>query len=126
MEDQPRVKRPYKRINKEVVARHIAETAIQGNGTRAVEVLEPDYINPSSRAHDIASKSKELTTAQYVDHKFEQISREAIEKVQAVVNSTDTPQALKASIFVLEQERGKAIQRTQNINVSATIQDVLG
>jgi hypothetical protein len=119
-------KRPYRRITKEVVARHLSERAVQGNGTRAVEVLEPGYKSPHVRANSISKNMKELSSDEYVEKRLEQISERAIERVDEVINSTDTPQALKASIFVIEQRRGKAVQRNVNVNANVTIQDVLG
>lgn len=119
-------KRPYRLITKETVARHIAERAVQGNGRKAVDVLEPGYKYPRDRAVAISAKAGDLSSDEYVEQRLEQISERAIERVDEVINGTDTPQALKASIFVIEQRRGKAVQRNVNVNANVTIQDVLG
>lgn len=127
MDDETTVefKRKYRKITPATIARFNAEKALQGNGSAAVRVLEPDSIDPSSRAYKITRQGQEVDSSDYVEERLEQISEQAIDRIESVVNSTDTASALNASKFVIEQRRGKAVQRNINHNTNLNIQAVL-
>ena len=118
-------KRPYKKITHATVARHVAQAVISGNGTRAVETLEPEYIAPDKRAQRIVAKSRDVNVAEYIDNSLEQIGSEAIDRVGELVHSEDERIATKNAHFVIEHIRGKAVQRNISASVKLNIQSVL-
>ncbi len=118
-------KRRYRKITPDVVARFAAAKAIEGNATRAVEVLEPDSKAPANRGHAIATKVQELKGLAYIDSQLEQIGEAAIDRIGEAVQSADERIALKASMFVTDHVRGKAVQRTENKNYNLSIEAVL-
>lgn len=98
-----------------------------GNGTRAVELLTPEYgVNAYARAHRIVKKGKEVSNSEYVDSVLEQVAVKAADRLDRLVDSTDEAVATRNVHFALEQKRGKAVQKTQSENVNINIETVLG
>lgn len=118
-------KRKYRHVTPELATRFRAEKAIQGSGTAAVEVLEPDYKSAKDRAYQIAKITEGMSPDDYVEEAIEQIAVVAIERVNELVQSTDEHVATKNAHFIIEQRRGKAVQKNQNTNVNLNIQTVL-
>lgn len=121
-----RPKQRYRRITPDIVSRFQAERAIQGSGTRAIEVLEPGYKHPGDRAAAISKKIGSMSPDEYVEQAVEQVAVTAIDRVEDIVNSTDEAVALRASQFVIEQRRGKAVQKSESKAVILNIEAVLG
>lgn len=120
-----KVKRVYRRITPQTVSRLKSEILVQGNATRAVAALDPQYRAPHQRAYMIMKHDEEVSSDDYLEERIEQIAVTAIDRVDTLVNSTDERTALKASQFVIEQRRGKAVQKTENKNFNLNIQSVL-
>ncbi|RTL04845.1 hypothetical protein EKK58_09480 [Candidatus Dependentiae bacterium] len=118
-------RKPYKRITAETIAKHKAAVLIEGNGTRAVELLEPEYSSPKDRAHKIAKKGNHQNINDYIENSLQQIGEHAIQRVSDMVQSTDERIATKNSHYVIDHIRGKAVQRTDNRNLNINIQSVL-
>lgn len=125
MNSQKQKPRQYKRITPATVAKHNAAMAIVGNGSAAVRELHPEYRQPGNRAHQIQKKSKEQNALDYVDESLQQIAVTAIQRVNEMVQSTDERIATKNSHYVIDQLRGKALQRTESKHLSLNIQSVL-
>jgi hypothetical protein len=99
--------------------------ATTGNATAAVRELEPDSKSPDTRAVRIKAKSRDLVGAEYVARELEQIAVAAIDRVGAMIHSTDEKIATKNAHFVIDHTRGKALQRSETRNVLLNIQTVL-
>lgn len=108
-----------------MIAQYKVTEALEGNGTAAVEVLEPDSLSPHDKAYRIRKKSEELEGALYVDKQLDKVAITAMNRVKEIVQSDDERTALKASMFVIDHVRGKAVQRTENKNFNLTIEGVL-
>jgi hypothetical protein len=117
--------RKYRRITPNVIARFKAEQAVQGNGSAAIRILEPDYMRVGDRAYEISKVTEGMSADEYLDKSIEQIAVKAIARVERIVNSKDEHVALKASTFVIEQRRGKAVQKNESRSVNINIETVL-
>lgn len=120
-----KLKRKYRKITPEVVARLKATEALEGSATRAVEALEPDVKNPGDRGYRIKKHAEGLTGLAYVDDQLEQIGADAIDRINALVQSSDEKVAGQNARFVVDHVRGKAVQRTENKNYNLSIEAVL-
>lgn len=117
--------RKYKQITPVDIAKFQVAKVITGNGTAAVRLLEPNHQSPSDKANDLAQKSKKVDIAQYLNEGFERASKKAMQRVSGLIESRNERIGLSASTFVLEQQRGKAVQRSINENFNHNIQNVL-
>ncbi len=118
-------KRPYRRITKDVISRFKAQELIEGNGSAAIEVLEPEHKNKGDKAWRIQRLSEKEVGVDYVPKAIQQISVRAIKRVGEIVDSTDEHIAFKASAFIVDHAIGKATQRTENTNLNINIESVL-
>lgn len=99
--------------------------AVQGNGTRAVALLEPDSKRPDVRAVEIQAKASEVSDIDYVGNRLQQIAVTAVERVNDMVNSTDEQVATRNAHFVIDHAVGKAVQRNENTNLNVNIENLL-
>ena len=125
MDPETPKKKRYKRITPDVVTRFRSQELIDGNGTAAIETLEPDRIRPDARAGRIRAKASVLQGAAYIDDTLVTLAKPAIERVNAMIQSDDEKIATKNAHFVIDHVRGKALQRTENKNYNLTIEAVL-
>lgn len=117
--------RKYRKITPDTVARFETESVLQGNGTAAVRVLEPDRVRPDLRAAEIKAKQGDMTAMEVIEVGLEQMAGKAIAKVEELIGSSDGRIATKNAHFAIEHVRGKAVQRTENKNYNLNIQTVL-
>ena len=122
---QNKTPRTYKKITPSTVAMHNAQRVLNGSGTAAVRELEPEYIDPASRAVRIARKDSTITASEYIDNQLEQIGSEAIGRVGELVHSEDERIATKNAHYVIDHIRGKAVQRSISVTGKLNIQSVL-
>lgn len=66
-----------------------------------------------------------MTGLQLIDEGLDRIAGKAIERIEAMVSSTDQRIATKNAHFVVDHVRGKAVQRTENKNYNLNIGAVL-
>ena len=118
-------KRQYKRITPQVIAEHKLLQAELGNGSAAVRQSDPMLIAPHIRANAIIKKDKELNGLQYIDNKLQQIGKQAINRVEELVDSDDEKVATRNAHYVLDQLKGKAVQKTESKSVVLNIEAVL-
>lgn len=125
MNKQQNSKRAYNRITpKTVVDFNIAKLE-HGNGTKAVETMNPELLAPHNRAFQISKKSKEVTTAQFIDDKLQQIGIDAIQRVGMMVNSSNESIATKNTHYVIDHIRGQATKRSITLSGKLNVQDIL-
>lgn len=117
--------RQYRIVTPEVVAKYLTAKAIHGNGSAAVRAIEPEIRNQHRRAWLIERKANELNSVDYMDEKLNQIAVEATDVVGRLVHSDDAKVAGQNARFVIEQIRGKALQRSESKHLSLNIQTVL-
>lgn len=126
MNTTKKTKRPYRRITSETVAKHKTAVALTGNNTRAVEVIEPEQKDPSSRGYKIAKKSKSMPTLTYLDEGLQQIASDGLRRLSKVVNEThDERLVLGITRYATDQVRGKAVTKSIAITGKMNIQSVL-
>lgn len=118
-------KRTYKKITPRTVAQHVAQVALEGNGTQAVRAIDPEYRAPQARAHRIVTKSKDVAVGEYIENSLEQIGSEAIDRIGELVHSEDERIATKNAHYVVDHIRGKAVQRNISLTGKLNIQSVL-
>lgn len=122
---QRKTDRPYRRITPATVAKHKAMTLEQGNGTRAVEVLEDEYKRPDMRSVRIMAKSDSVSTTEYIDNSLQQMASNAMDRINKTIMGRDETLALNASKYVTDHLRGKAVTRSENKTLSINIESVL-
>ena len=118
----------YKRITPRVIADFTATELIEGNGTATIRKLEDTRLSPHSRAWRISKKRNELendNAINFIESSMQQIGKDAIQRVGNMVNSIDERVATKNSHFVIEQLRGKAVQKTEGKHLNINIEAVL-
>lgn len=126
MKTVTKTKRSYNKVNSSAIARFKAqEIANNGNGAKAVRLLNPELLKPEARAFKLRKKSKETNATDFIDDTIQQIGVDAINRVGIMVNSTDERIATKNSHFVIEQIRGKATQKSISLTGKFKLQDVL-
>lgn len=118
-------KRIYKRITPQTIAKHKAAMLQTGNGTAAVEIVEPEYIAAKDRAYKIARKGEKENITDYIENTMQQIGEHAIIRVGELVNSVDERVATKNAHFVIDHIRGKAVQRQEGKHLNINIEAVL-
>lgn len=122
-------KRQYKKIKPRDVANHQAQEILSGNATAAVRALEPDRAGGdnaiANRARRIVMKRETGTVSEYIDDQLQQIGSEAIDRVSELVQSSDERIATKNAHYVIDQIRGKAVQRSISLTGKLNIQSVL-
>ena len=118
-------KRPYRKVTAQTIAIHRAQTLAQGSGTRAVQALHDDYDAPEQRSSYILNVSQDLATSDYIEEAMQQIGKDAMQVLGNSVNSTDEAIALRATMYVTDHLRGKAVQRSENKNLNISIESVL-
>lgn len=114
-----------KRITPAVVARFQAEELLQGNGSAAIEIMQPDIINRGDKAHRIRKYAEKHDIADYVPQRVQQIAKAAIDRIEDMVNSTDERIATQNSHFIVELAIGKAVQRSETASVNLNIEAIL-
>ncbi len=117
--------RRYKRITPIVVERFKTEEIIQGNGSAAVRVLEPEHKSEGNKSWRIRQVEQQEVESDFVPKRVQQIAIKAIERVGEMVNSTDENVATRNAHFVIDHAIGKATQRTENTNLNINIESVL-
>lgn len=117
--------RTYKRITPATIAKHKAQLLKLGNNSAAVRSTDPEYKSPKDRGYKIAKKADNISTLDFIDEQFQQIGVDAVNRVGQLVLSNDERIATKNAHFVIEQMRGKALQRTESKHLSLNIQTVL-
>ena len=117
--------RHYKKITPRTVAEHNARAVLSGNATQAVREIDPEYIDPSSRAVRIARKSNVVNAGEFIDNAMQQIGTDAIERIGELVHSEDERIATKNAQYVVDHIRGKAVQRSIGVTARFNIQNVL-
>lgn len=71
------------------------------------------------------SKSKDVSTIEYIDNSLQQIGSEAIERVRELVQSDDERIATKNAHYAIDHIRGKAVTRSVSVTGRLNIQSVL-
>jgi heat shock protein HslJ len=117
--------RKYRQATPELIRQFELKKLEVGNGTQAIRELEPEHLTPYDRAHELTTKSKTADVLTFLDNEFSNISKKAIKRVSSLVDSENEGIATKNSHFVLEQVRGKAVQKTDNRNININIQSLL-
>lgn len=118
-------KRVYKKIDSQTIAEFIASKLDNGNnGTETVRQLSPEYKTPHDRAHSIQTKA-ETTPIEIIDSQLQSNAVKGIKRIEELIDSDREQIALQASIYSVDQYKGKAIQRTHNLNQNINIQSVL-
>lgn len=125
MNTQKRKPRQYRRITPETVAKFKIARVLEGNNTSAIRAIEPKTISAKDRAYRLAKKSEQESTGEFIENQLQQIGQDAINRIGIMVNSKDERIATKNSHFVVEQLRGKAVQKSINANLNIGIEDVL-
>ena len=121
----PASRRVYRKITPSVIAKFQAALIMYGSGTAAVRILEPDETDPRRRAWLISTKCKQLGGTDFLNFQLEQIGVDAINRLGELVHSEDERVATKSVIYVIDQVRGKALQRADNKHTKLTIESVL-
>jgi hypothetical protein len=120
------MKRPYRLITKDEIAKHQEAVIRTGNNTAAVLSRNGDlYRSPHVRGHAIAKKVKNGQVLEYLDERIQQGSVRAIERVVEMVESRDERVATKNAHYLVDHVRGKALQRSETRNVNLNIQSVI-
>jgi hypothetical protein len=125
MNTSKRKKRTYKKITAETVAKHKAAELLAGNGTAAVEIIEPDSGSPKDRAYRIARKSENMPSSQYMNDSLEQIAAEAIQELGELIHSNDEAIRTRNVHYAIDQTRGKAVTKSISLVGKTNIQSVL-
>jgi hypothetical protein len=117
--------RTWRQITPKEITQYKAAKVELGNGSAAIREVQPSYIAPHLRAFRLEKKSKEESTDAFIDRTLDTVAVDAVRRVGMMVNSVDERIATKNSHFVLEQKRGKAVQRIDSRNTNLNIQAVL-
>lgn len=122
-------KRVYRKVTPRLVANHATQEILAGNATQALRELEGETERSDAairqRATRIVAKRDNESAAEYIDKSLEQMSTSAIERVNEMLKSNDERIATKNAHYVLDQIRGKAVQRNISISARLNIQNVL-
>ena len=121
--DKP--KRPYRLITPEEIASFHSASAITGNGSSAVDMINPHYKNRGDRAYRIRKKSEDESIGEYIENGLQQIGADAVQVIGELVNSADEKIATKNAHYVVDHLRGKAIQRSETKSLNLSIEAVL-
>lgn len=118
-------KRIYRQVTPEVIAKFKAAKITEGNGTKAVQLIEPDYPNPSDRAHIISNKIKTSEVADEIDYNLALMGTMATDRLKELIDSDNEQIATKNVHYVIDHIRGKAINRsitaTKTINIEQVV-----
>lgn len=118
-------KRKYRKITPATVAKFKADVLLHGNGTRAVQMDDDEYLAPEQRAHRILTIDKQSATPDIIENALQQIAVDAVQVLSNSVNSTDEAIALNATKYTIDHLRGKAVQRSESKNLNISIESVL-
>lgn len=118
-------KRPYKLIDKQVIAEFTTNKLLHGNGTNTIRNTDTDYKAPNLRAHRIVTKANDGNITEFIDKQLEANAVQGIKRIGQLTQSERENIALQASIYSVDQYKGKAIQRTHSINTNITIDTLL-
>lgn len=118
-------KRVYRKITPEVMARFLSARLEYGSGTAAIKVLEPDETDPRRRAWLISTKCKQSGAGDLYERHLEQIAEDAVNRLAVLIHSDDERVATKSVMYVIDQIRGKATNRTISSHQGINIQSVL-
>lgn len=116
----------YRYVTPATIAKfQVLKIAHGNNGAEAIRELEGDDVNEYRRSWLLNNKAKELDAGSYVDGKLQQGAIEGVERVLQVIQNPDDALALKASMFVIDHVRGKALQRSESKHLNLNIEGVL-
>ena len=107
------------------MARFRAEEAAQGNGSAAVRIIDNKVKNAGEKATRIRKKSNTATPSEYLTQRIDEIAVQAVDRLEGLVRSNDEAIATRNVHFVIEQQRGKAVQKNENRNLNFNIEAVL-
>lgn len=125
MKTKHKKRRQYRKITVETIAKHKAAELAAGNGTRAVETVEPGYSSPKDRAYHIAKKSESMPTSVYLNNSLEQIAEESIQVLGELIHSDDEAIATRNVHYAIDHVKGKAVQKSVTLTGKLNIQSVL-
>lgn len=125
MTNKQKTKRQYRRITRETVAKHKAAELVTGNGTAAVELMNPEYSSKHDRAYRIRKKAEHMPTSQYMNDSLDQIAAEAIQELGELIHSDDEAIRTRNVHYAIDQTRGKAVTKSIAIVGKTNIQSVL-
>lgn len=117
--------RKYRRITPQTVAEFKVAEHLNGNGSKAVRDLTPGYFNEGNRAFRIRKKAQTESSLEYIDNTLQVIGVDAINRLGDLVNSTDEKVAGVNTRYVIDQLKGKAVQKSVNLSAKVNIQSVL-
>lgn len=118
-------KRHYRRITSATVAKYKAQELVSGNGTKTIEVSNPEYQSPHDRAYRIRKKSESMPTMQYIDDSLQQIGAEAVQELSVLVHSDDEAIRTRNVHYAIDHIRGKAVTKNVTLTGKMNIQSVL-
>lgn len=119
------MRKQWRRITPQEIAEHKLLEYKHGNGSQAVREKYPTMLHPGDRAWRIQKMSEKVNALEFIENSMQQIGIDAIQRVGEMVNSSDEGIATRNSHFVLEQIRGKAVQKTENKTLNINIETVL-
>lgn len=125
MNTQKRIKRKYRRITAETVAKHKSAQIVTGNGTAAVELVEPGYTSPKDRAYAIAKKAENMPTSQYLEEGLQQIAANGVRELEQLGRDGDDKMRFNVAKLAIEHVRGKAVSRSIAITGKVNVQSVI-
>ena len=118
-------KRPYRKITPATLANLKAKTVYTGNATQVIRDEYPEYERPDARAYRIVAKSDNVATTDYIEDALQQMGKDAMQTIGNVIIGSDSKLALKASTYVVDHLRGKAVTRAENKTLTISIESVL-
>ncbi len=115
----------HRKITPQVIAQFKAFQAVYGNGTRAIEELEPNTLSAKDRAYRITKKDEKQNTELFIDDQLQRIGIDAVNRLGMLVNSTNEAIATKNVHFSIDHIRGQATKKSINVTGKFNIQNVL-
>lgn len=101
-----------------------------GSPAKAIKILEPETYNRNpayarTKANRIVKRIENRPDIQAkIQQKLEKMENPALKTIKKAITSADEKLATDTSWRVIEHLRGKPTQRTQNLNVTAKIEDI--
>ncbi len=124
-EAQANKKRVYRKVTPEMLAKFQAVKAQTGNASQAVRELEPDRVNPATRAHTIQQQLNKGEVSSYIEHQLIELAQPALQRLEELIDSPNDQVATKNVHYVVDHLRGKAINRsiseTRTINIETIL-----
>lgn len=125
MTQQNKKPRTYKRITPQTVAEYKALEVLHGNGAQAVRDQYPETLVPKDRAFRIRTKADHIAPLEFIDDQLQQIGLDAVNRLGMLVNSSDEKVAGVNTRYVIDQLKGKAVQKSVSLSAKVNIQSVL-